>query len=100
MTETIPGISVKEYQPPLEKAAITYIDELEKQGLIKPVHALTVQLVKDLARAAGMSARDGKASGMAMATKELREAMALLPSGGSDAMAEIQQKMMEAAHRD
>lgn len=100
MTEPIPGLTVNEYRPPLEKAANEYISELEKQGLIKPVHALTVQLVKDLARAAGISARDGKASGMAMATKELREAMALLPSGGSDALAEIQQKMLEAANRD
>lgn len=76
----------------MERAAGATLTELRDAGLLRPEHALHVQLVMELARAVGTGARSGRASAVAMAAKQLTETMALLPmpdpedtpAGGAD----------------
>lgn len=68
----------------LERAAHEQIQHLRDAGLLTSDHAIAVQLVLDLSRAIGISARNGRASAMALAAKELREALALLPTATND----------------
>lgn len=63
----------------LEAAALTTIEALDRQHLLGPEHTLTVQLVVELARAVAAGVRSGRASAVALAAKELREALATLP---------------------
>lgn len=82
----------------LGQAATELIQTLRDQQLIEPHHVLTIQLVEDLAVVAGKAAAKGQAAAMAMATKELREAMALLPvpADAGDALTEFMAKFEEA----
>lgn len=70
--------------PPMELAAQKFIKVLHDNGLLKAEHVLSVQLVLDLSRSIGLSAEKGRASGMALASRELREVMAALPSMASE----------------
>lgn len=67
-------------EPPMLKAAKAHIRGLEDAGLIDGSHILTCQLVLCLAEAIGKSSQKGQASALSFASKELREAMALLPA--------------------
>ena len=62
------------------RAATEYVATLRADGLLSGHHVLTVQLVLGLAEAIGKAAAKGQAAAMAMASKELREAMAMLPA--------------------
>lgn len=88
MTETqpfLPGMAPLDAGPtPLEQAARIQLQKLADDGLLNDNHAIAVQLVLDLARAIGVSATRGRASAMALASKELREALALLPAHDTD----------------
>lgn len=64
---------------PLETAARRSLAALQASGLLEDRHAVTMQLVLDLARAVGRSAAKGQAAAAAMAAAQLREAWALLP---------------------
>lgn len=75
----------------LELAAITTLRRLDELGMLDDADALTAQLILELARAVGAGVRNGRASAVAMAAKELREAFASLPavprqSDGFDAL--------------
>lgn len=84
-------------KPALQVAAEKYVSFLQDEGLLTEAHVLTVQLVLDLARACGLSASKGRASGMALASKELREALELLPKPeATDEFSEMM-KAMQAA---
>jgi len=90
---TFPGLEIA---PPLsgrpvsalEEAAVETLRELREQGLLRREHSLTVQLVLELARAVGQGVVHGRASAVAMAAKQLTEAMGLLPIPTDDAPAE------------
>jgi len=88
MTESqpfLPGMAPLDPGPtPLERAARIQIQKLADDGLLNENHAIAVQLVLDLSRAIGVSATRGRASAMALAAKELREALALLPANDTD----------------
>lgn len=76
----LPGLSIPEPEKTaMEKAAQTYIDSLRESQLLQPHHVLTEQLILELARAIGLSAVKGRAAGMALASKQLMEAMESLP---------------------
>ncbi|AYN56957.1 hypothetical protein PBI_ATRAXA_1 [Arthrobacter phage Atraxa] len=64
---------------PMLKAARAQLRMLDDAGLLKPEHALQAQMVLSLADVMGKSQAKGQASAMSFASKELREAMALLP---------------------
>lgn len=82
----LPGMEALSPAPTaMETAARVMLAHLNEQGLLGPQHALQVQLVMDLARAIGISAQKGRAAGMALASRELREAFALLPQSTDDA---------------
>lgn len=66
-------------EPAMLKAAKSYLNELRKEKLIDGTHILACQLVLSLAEAIGKAAAKGQASAMSFASKELREAMAMLP---------------------
>lgn len=79
-TPQLPGFDdVRPDQTAMEKAAHRVLDKLADDGLLTSEHDLIKQTIVDLSRAVGISAQNGKAAGMAMAAKELREFMALLP---------------------
>lgn len=81
----LPGMaSLEPAATPMERAARLQIASLRDRGMLTADHAIVVQLVLDLARAIGLSAGKGRASALAMAAKELREAVALLPGDGAD----------------
>lgn len=86
---------------PLEDAARKSIQALQAQGLLGPEHAITLQLVLDLARAVGQSA-GSHASAAAMAAAQLREAWATLPQpvedgGDGDQWDQLARELREAA---
>jgi hypothetical protein len=68
----------------MEKAAHRIIGKLRAEGLLHDEHDLIAQTIVELSRAVGISAQSGKAAGMAMAAKELREFMTLLPAAEDD----------------
>lgn len=77
--ETIPGLERPAGKPTaLERAADRSLASLAEAGVLGPQHDLTVQLVRDLARAVGQAAGT-HASAAAMAAAQLREAWATLP---------------------
>lgn len=94
----LPGMApIDPVQTPLETAAHVMLEQLRADELLKPQHALVVQLVLDLARAIGLSATKGRAAAMALAAKELREALALLPAPeADDAFAQLMQEIANA----
>lgn len=84
---TFPGLEPaggQAFTTPLELAAMETLRELREQGLLRREHSLTVQLVLELARAVGRGVASGRASAVAMAAKQLTEAMALLPAPSSE----------------
>lgn len=93
MTETqptLPGMAPgRPDRTATEVAAQSILDRLRNEGQLKAEHALIAQLVLDLARAVGISADKGRASGVALAARELREAIALLPKSSADALAAL-----------
>lgn len=92
----LPGMAPLETGPTaLEQAARLQIQQLRDRNLLTADHAIAVQLVLDLSRAIGVSATRGRASAMALASKELREALALLPAGGTDEFDELMKQLQE-----
>lgn len=78
--EFLPGFApAPDPENHLAQAAEKYINSLEKMDLIQPHHVLKVELVRGLATVAGKASIRGQAAAMAMASAQLREAMADLP---------------------
>lgn len=63
----------------LETAARRSLAALQTAGILEDRHAVTMQLVLDLARSVGRASAKGQAAAAAMAAAQLREAWALLP---------------------
>lgn len=79
---SLPGLTLPGDAAPtsgLVAAATTTLRVLDDKGLLRPEDALTVQLVLDLAAAVAAGVQSKRASAVALAARELREAMALLP---------------------
>lgn len=79
-------------KPELERAAEKLVKQLAEDGKINDSHVLTVQMILDLARVCGLSADKGRASAVALASRELREVLATLP--GADMTVEEEFKSM------
>jgi hypothetical protein len=82
----------------MEKAAAKQLESLRGEGLLNASHGMLEQLIMDLARAVGHSAAAGRGSALAMASKELREAMFLLPvqAGPADPWTAFQDDLAKA----
>lgn len=81
----------------LELAAQAHIQQLKDANLIGPEHALSCAIVLDLAQLASHA----KAYAAAQVHKELREAMASLPSEATaDAWAQLRDWLSEEANTD
>ncbi|MBF0808518.1 hypothetical protein E4U03_07835 [Rothia nasimurium] len=77
----------------LRLAAEAHIQKIKDEDLLTEETYLIAQLTLDLAQVCGVAVAKGSASAVAMASKELRETLAMLPdvSGGNSdfrAMAE------------
>lgn len=85
---TLPGLTLpgSGQSVPLEDAALATIAALDRAGALQDTDALTIQLVLELSRAVGAGVRNGRASAAAMAAKELRELIGMLPkvTGGDE----------------
>lgn len=66
-------------KPALQVAAEKHIQKLKDSDLLTPEHYLAAQLTLDLAKVCGTAAAKGSASAVALASKELRETIAMLP---------------------
>lgn len=99
---TLPGIELpKPDSTPIENAARQTIEELHSVGLLEPRHALSVQLVLDLARSVGHGLVAARVS-VATATlaRQLLDAIETLPTPPppvSDAWAVLEDQLAEAA---
>ncbi|MBM7052225.1 hypothetical protein [Rothia sp. ZJ1223] len=83
-------------KPALERAAEKLVKKLAEDQKLNESHVLTVQMILDLARVCGLSADKGRASAVALASRELREVLASLP--GADMTLEDEfNEMMEKA---
>lgn len=77
----LPGLELPEPHPsdsPMLRAAKATLAELARTGAVGSRHAVQVQLVIQLAGAIDAGTRSGRASAVAMASKELRETMLVL----------------------
>lgn len=81
---TLPGLELPAARSgpvtQLESEARAHIDALRAAGRLNEGHRLLVALVLDLARTVGIGAVTGKAAGVAMASRQLLDAMAQLPA--------------------
>lgn len=99
---TLPGLEpVRAGSSAIERAAHRQLTALQARGLLRDDHAIVVALIGELASVVGQSATRGRGSAVAMAAKELREAMALLPTdpGPQDPMVLLDQELQEAERR-
>lgn len=104
---TLPGL-----EPPapsagaMELATRKTIAALEAAGLLEERHAMTCQLMIELAQSVEAGRKARRASAVAMAAAQLREAFLSLPEpeGGSgdgdDPWTALEQKLSDAAARD
>ncbi|HEY4267097.1 MAG TPA: hypothetical protein VGM94_02785 [Galbitalea sp.] len=80
----------------MELAARRQIAKLREDGRLTDEHIIVEQMILDLSRAVGISAQKGRAAGVALAARELREAIALLPKTMSDEFADLQAELARA----
>lgn len=103
---TIPGL-----EPPrpgvgaLERATRETLQSLREAQLLEPRHAMTCQLMIELARSVEQGRKAGRASAVAMAAAQLREAFLSLPEpaeggGEDDPFAKLARELHDAAQRD
>lgn len=83
---------------PMEKAVERQIEWLTGQGKLDESHTIVVALIRELADVIGKSAGRGRGSSVALASKELREALLLLPvvDGEADPWTELQNDIQAA----
>jgi hypothetical protein len=94
----LPGLEPsRESDSAMVKAARLTLAALRDADKLKPEHALLTQLILSLAQAIDGGTRSGRASAVAMAAKELREALLQLDpppeEGQTDAAAVLRQFM-------
>lgn len=77
---TFEGMTIEEHGiTPMETSARASLAALDAAGLLSARHALTCQLILELARVIGAGVRTGKTAAVAMAAKQLLEAIDSLP---------------------
>lgn len=88
-------------QTPMQRAAEAQLTNLREAGLLTPRHAIIVELVRELSTVIGAASRNGRGSALAMAAKELREALAMLPDdpGPEDPLAQLDDELRDAERR-
>jgi hypothetical protein len=86
----LPGLDgPREYESPMVVAARSTLQALAELGRLEPRHAVLTQLILSLAEAIDRGTRTGRASAVALASKELREALLQLdppPEDGDQAV--------------
>lgn len=99
--EPLPGM--EDPQGPtseLEQAVRRTLRALRDQDLLEPRHAGTMELALVLARAVDAGVRSRRASAAAMAARELRETLAMLPepeATPSDAWDQLVEELLDAS---
>lgn len=82
----------------MEAAVERQLADLEAANLLTARHSIIVALIRELAGVIGQGAGRGRASAVAMASKELREALAMLPDdpGPEDPLAKLDAELAQA----
>lgn len=94
----LPGLEVPEvtgHDSPMVVAAKVTLAELATAGTVTTRHAVQVQLVLQLAHAIDRGSASGRASAVAMASKELRETMLVLDPPDEMASASARDRLRE-----
>jgi hypothetical protein len=89
----VPGVAA--HDTPMVVAAKQTLAELQRTGAVQSRHAVQVQLVIQLAHAIDRGASSGRASAVAMASKELRETMLVLDPPDELASASARDRLRE-----
>lgn len=92
----LPGLVIPEAldsDSAMVAAAKASLAELRRTGAVESRHAVQVQLVLQLARVIDAGSRTGRASAVAMASKELRETMLVLDPPDELASASARSKL-------
>lgn len=103
--DTLPGLEAPKMPTgELEAATRDTIRELHALNLLQPRHAMTCQLMIELARAVEAGRKSGRASAVALAAAQLREAFLSLPEpettpDGDDAWQQLANDLRAAAER-
>lgn len=103
MAPALPGIDPPAApQSDLEKAVDRTLRELYTSGLITERHAGIAELCRVMARTVSIGVQSRRSSGAALAAKELREALAMLPTppegtGAVDEWEALARKLHEAS---
>lgn len=86
-------------QTPFQLAVEKQIAWLDESQMLDESHLIVVALIRELADVIGKSAGRGRGSSVALASKELREALLLLPQPGgkADPWETLQSEMQAAA---
>lgn len=92
-------------QSPLEVAVDRTLAALHASGLITERHAGIAELCRVMAKTVSIGVASRRSSGAALAAKELREALAMLPEpaaadGAMDEWEALARKLSEATHDD
>jgi|GEM_PF-6102243 len=102
---TLPGITLPQLgQSGIEASARATLAALDQSGLLEPRHALTCQVVLELARSVGTGLQAGKVTvATATLSKHLLEAIEKLPQpvnvpAGENALAAFQAEVERAAN--
>lgn len=85
---------------PMEEAARASLADLDKAKLLHGRHALTCQLILELARVIGAGVVSGKTAAVALAAKQLLEAIDSLPKvdeSVDDGFDELMRKLADAS---
>lgn len=94
----LPGLDgPREYESPMVVAARQTLAALAELDRLEPRHAVLTQLILSLAEAIDRGTRTGRASAVALASKELREALLQLdpPPEDGDASVEARKQLAE-----
>ncbi len=88
---------------PLEKAVDRTLTALAASGLLEERHAGICELCRVMAQTVSIGVASRRSSGAALAAKELREALAMLPAppegnGAMDEWEALARKLSEATH--
>lgn len=103
-TPTLPGLEMPDRLEPILTGAVRQtFASLDAQNLLEPHHAAIMQLCLELASSVSAAKVSRHATAVALAARELRETLALLPEPivvESDGWADLERALRQAASGD
>lgn len=83
MADTLPGLdpqpAVTRLRDKLEQSVEDTIEAYREAGLLRPIDAATAELARQMAVTVAIGVRSRRSTGAALAARELRETLAMLP---------------------